>query len=79
MKKLQQLVMLGIFTSSLVISVYAGDGIIHTLKTEPPPTPTPRAISDVSASEDIITIGVQSGDAITEIALSLLQGVLALF
>jgi hypothetical protein len=77
MKNLQRLFALVIFTFLLSISVLAGDGIIHTWVTEPPPPPV--ATSNASATEGIIQIGATSTDPVAEVALSLLQGVLALF
>ena len=79
MKKLQQPFASVVLTLLLSISVFAGDGIIHTLLTEPTPPPPPVATSNASASEGIITTGLTSNDSATEVALSLLQGVLALF
>lgn len=75
MKKLQQLFASVVLALLLSISVFAGDGIIQPWVTPPPPPVTNGA----SAAEGIITIGATSSDPVAEIALSLLQGVLALF
>lgn len=80
MKKLQQLSAPVILSLLLSASVYAGDGIITIGKAEPTPTPAPVATTNCSAeAEGIITIGVRPSDPVAEVALSLLQGVLALF
>lgn len=78
MKKLQQLFASVVLTFLLSITVLAGDGIILTGITEPP-QPPPIATNDESEAEGIILTGAKSTDTTTEVALSLLQGVLALF
>jgi hypothetical protein len=48
--------------------------------TQPTPTPTPlTTTNNASASEGIISPMLTSNDSAAEVALSLLQGVLALF
>jgi hypothetical protein len=78
MKKLQRLFATGILTLLLSVSAFAGDGIIIVWVTEPPPPP-PVATNNAFASEGIIELGVTSADPVAEVALSLLQGVLAQF
>lgn len=63
-----------------------GDGIMHTGKPAPTPTPTPtvNGIMHTDATEGIMHTGVtesESGlsDAVTAVALNLLQSVLTLF
>lgn len=77
MKKLQQLFAAVVLTLLLSASAFAVDGIIMPMLTEPPPPPV--TTNNASAPEGIITIGVTSADPVAEVALSLLQGVLALF
>jgi hypothetical protein len=80
MKKLQQLFAAAILTLLLSVSAFADEGIIWPMLTEPTPTPAPVATTTGSAeAEGIITIGVTSADPVAEVALSLLQSVLALF
>lgn len=80
MKKLHQLFAAAILTLVLSVSTFAVDGIISPMLTEPTPTPTPvTTTNNVSAAEGITTTGATSADPVAEVALSLLQGVLALF
>lgn len=79
MKKLQQLFASVVLILVLSISVFAGDGIIEIGRTVPPPPPPSIATNNASEAEGIIEIGAKSTDSVTEVALSLLQGVLALF
>jgi hypothetical protein len=78
MKKLQQFFAAVVLTLLLSASTFAGDGIIMPWVTPPPP-PTPVATNNASATEGTITTWLASNDSTTEVALSLLQGVLALF
>ncbi len=78
MKKLQQLFAAVALTLLLSVSTFAGDGIIIVMLTEPTPTPTPVTATNNSA-EGIIVTWHTSNDSATEVSLSLLQGVLALF
>ena len=77
MKKLQQLFASVVLTLLLSVSVFAGDGIIQPWVTAPPPPPV--ATNGASAAEGLILPWLTSNDSATEVALSLLQGVLALF
>jgi hypothetical protein len=81
MKKLQQIFATAVLTLLLSISVFAEDGIIHTGKTEPAPTPVPlMATYNEAEAEGIIHTGRSaSTDSVTEVVLSLLPSVLALF
>ncbi|MDQ1523704.1 MAG: hypothetical protein QOG00_3896 [Pyrinomonadaceae bacterium] len=81
MKKLQRIFASASLTFLLSISVFAGDGIIHTGKTEPSPTTPPvTATNNEAEAEGIIHTGrTTSGDPVTEIVLGLLPSVLALF
>lgn len=80
MKKLQQLLASVVLTLVLSASTFAGEGIILPMLTEPTPTPTPVTTTNNTAEgEGIILIGAKSSDSVTEVALSLWQGVLALF
>ena len=58
----------------LATSALAGDGIIHTDKTPPPPPP--------AQADGIIHTGIAApvpeGDALTEIALSILQNLVTM-
>ena len=75
MKKPQQLFASIILVGLLSVSAFAGDGIMTTGIAEPTPTPTPVT----TTNEGIIHTGFTSADPAAEVALSLLQGVLALF
>ena len=67
-------------TLLLPVSVFAGDGIIQVGVTGPTPTRAPVTMTSNSAeAEGIIVAWLTSDDSATEVALSLLQGVLALF
>jgi hypothetical protein len=78
MKKLQQLFAAVVLTLMLSASTFAGDGIILPMKTDPPPSAT--APSTEAEAEGIIHTGkAASADPVTEVMLSLLPSVLALF
>ncbi|HJR09118.1 MAG TPA: hypothetical protein VJ842_17800 [Pyrinomonadaceae bacterium] len=80
MKKLQQLFASVVLTLVLSASTFAGDGTIWTMLTEPTPTPNPVTTTDnASAAEGIMQTGVTSSDPVAEIALGVMQSVLALF
>ena len=80
MEKPQQLFASAILILMLSASTFAGDGIISPWVTEPTPTPTPVATTNnASAGEGIISTGVTSSDPVAEVALGVLQSVLALF
>lgn len=81
MKKLQQILASLVLTLLFSISAFAGDGIIGTGKTAPPPPPpsSVMAISNEAEDEGVITTWHTATDPVTEIALSLLPSVLALF
>ncbi|MGH9968290.1 MAG: hypothetical protein ACREBG_10725 [Pyrinomonadaceae bacterium] len=78
MKKLQQLCMAAVFTLVLTTSTFAGD--IETGGKTPPPPP---GQSTVLTPGDIHTGGIQNpqgmSDSVGEIALNLLQTMLAMF
>ena len=78
MKKLQQLCMAGVFTLVLTTATFAGD-ISTGGFTQPPPPPA----SSATTPGDIQTGGIQSpqaiSDSVTDIALNLLQTMLAMF
>jgi hypothetical protein len=81
MKKLQQLFGAILLTLLLSMSVFAGDGIITTMKTDPPPPPSSvMATNNGGEAEGIIHTGrVTSVDPLTDVVLNLLPSVLALF
>jgi hypothetical protein len=80
MKKLQQFFAAGILTLLFSLSSFAGDGIIYPLRTEPTATPTPvMATTNEAEDEGIITTLRTATDSVTEVALSVLPSVLALF
>jgi len=80
MKKLQQLFASSVLTLLLSVSTFAGDGVIITWKTEPPPPPSATAPSTEAEAEGIIHTGkAASADPVTELVLSVLPSVLALF
>ena len=80
MKKLQQLFASVVLTLVLSASTFAGDGIIIAMLTEPTPTPTPvTTTNNAAAAEGVISTGVTSSDPVAEVALGVLQSVLALF
>ena len=68
-------------TFLLSISVFAGDGIILTGKTDPtpPPAPVARMSDEVEVDGIVHTDGAAADDSVTEVLLSLLPSVLALF
>lgn len=79
MKKLQQLFASVVLTLVLSASTFAGDGLILPMITQPTPTPTPvTTTNNASGAEGIITTGATSADPVAEVALRLLQGMLAL-
>lgn len=55
-------------------SVYADEGVLHTDRTPPPPPP-PQATGVIHTDKAAST---PKGDALTEIALTLLRSVLSL-
>jgi hypothetical protein len=61
----------------LSVCAFASDGIIHTGITSPPPPPI--ATNNASATEGTIWTWLTSDDSTSEVTLSLLQGVLAVF
>ena len=79
MKKLQQLCMAGVFTLVLTTATFAGDIATGGFTQPPPPPPA----SSATTPGDIQTGGIQStqaiSDSVVEIALNLLQTMLALF
>lgn len=80
MKKLQQLFASVVLTLVLSASTFAGDGIIWPMLTEPTPTPTPvTTANNAAAAEGIILTWATSSDPVAEVALGVLQSVLALF
>jgi hypothetical protein len=79
MKKLQQLFASVVMTLILTVSTFAGDGIITTWKTDSPPSSSVVTTDNAAEDEGIITTWRTANDSVTESALSLLQGVLALF
>lgn len=78
MKKLQQLFASVVLTIVLSTSTFAGDGIILPWVTPPPPPPAATTDNAVDA-EGIISPMRAATDPATEIVLSLLPSVLALF
>jgi hypothetical protein len=84
MKTLRQLSVALVFTLALTISAFAGE--IEIGKTSPPPSqPTQTATAQgemhttVTGQEETGSGEVSATDSATEIALNLLQSVLALF
>ncbi|HLL16700.1 MAG TPA: hypothetical protein VK388_16700 [Pyrinomonadaceae bacterium] len=78
MKKLQQLFASVVLTLLLSVSALAGEGIIIIMKTDPPP-PSSVASNDAAMVDGIILPMFTSTDPVTEVVLSLLPSVLALF
>jgi hypothetical protein len=78
MKKPQQFLAAVVLTLLLSVSALAGDGVIYPMITQPTPTPV-TTTNNASASEGIISPMLTSNDSAAEVALSLLQGVMALF
>ena len=81
MKTLRQLCVAVVFTLALAIPAFAGE--IEITKTAPPPPPTATSNGDIQTG---VTGQIETGsseataaDSATEIALNLLQSVLALF
>ena len=80
MKKLQQLSAPIVLTLLLSVSTFAGDGIILIGKTDPPPPSPPTAVATSNEAEaECVTDMSAANDSVTEVALSMLQSVLALF
>ncbi len=81
MKKLQHLFAPIVLILLLSTSTFAGDGIILTWRTDPPPPPTPAVVVATSnaAEAECITNMSEANDPVTEVVLSLLPSVLALF
>ncbi|HZH29759.1 MAG TPA: hypothetical protein VEY11_03270 [Pyrinomonadaceae bacterium] len=81
MKKLQQLFASVVLTLVLSASTFAGDGVIWPWVISPAPTPAPvMATTNEAEAEGIISTGrTASADSVTEVALSVLPSVLALF
>jgi hypothetical protein len=82
MKKLQLLCASVALTLLLSVAAFADDGIILTGKSEPPPPPPPasdKMQSDPADTGGVITTGATSTDSSTDVAINLLQSVLALF
>lgn len=77
MKKLQQLFASVVLTLLLSVSAFAGDGVIIAWVTAPPQPPV--TTNNAAATEGIMWPMLTSNDSATEVSLSLLQGVLALF
>jgi hypothetical protein len=84
MKTLRQLFVASVFTLALTVSALAGE--IHTTVTSSPPPPTPQATkadgeisTGVTGQTETGSGEVSATDSATEIALNLLQSVLALF
>ena len=79
MKKLQQLFASFVLTLVLSASTFAADGVIWPWFISPAPAPV-MATNNETEDAGIITIdGSESADPVTEVALSLLPSVLALF
>ena len=76
MKKLQQLSASIILIGLLSVFAFAGDGIMTTGKTDPPP---PAAAPTTEAEGTIHTGKAAPADPVTELVLSVLPSVLALF
>lgn len=79
MKKLQRLCVAGVFTLVLTTTTFAGD--IHTGGiTQPPPPPASSTITqgDIETGPSVQNSQATS-DSVTDIALNLLQTMLALF
>jgi len=78
MKKLQQLFVSIVLTFLLSVSTFAGDGVIITMKTDPPP-PAAAPSTEAEAEGIIHTGKAAPADPVTELVLSVLPSVLALF
>ena len=80
MKKLQQLFAPVLLTLILSTSTFAGDGVILPWITPPPPPPSSVTMTNNEAEDEgIITTWHTATDSVTEVVLSVLPGVLALF
>jgi hypothetical protein len=80
MKKLQQLFASVVLTLVFSASTFAGEGVILPWVTSPTPTPAPVvATSNEAEAEGIISPWRTATDSVTEVALSVLPSVLALF
>jgi hypothetical protein len=81
MKKLQQLFASVVLTLVLSASTFAGEGVILPWVIAPPPPPPPAAVVATSneAEAECVTNMSAANDPVTEVALSMLQSVLALF
>ena len=83
MKTLRQLCVAGVFTLALAISTFAGE--IEITKTSPPPTQPQTATANgeieigLTGQEETGDGEASATDSAAEIALNLLQTVLALF
>ena len=76
---------IAVLALALVLSTcaFADDGIMHTDKTSPAPTPTANSVTQTEAADGIIHTdeaesAPEAADTVTEIALYLLQSVLPL-
>ncbi|MCA1568448.1 MAG: hypothetical protein LC803_22920 [Acidobacteria bacterium] len=78
MKKLQQLITTGVLILLFSISTFGDEGIIHPWKTDTPPPP-PSATTEAEDNGIIHTDKAAADDPVTEIVLSMLPSVLALF
>ena len=79
MKKLQQLFASVVLTLLLSVSAFAGDGVIIAWVTAPPSPLALGTSNNATEGDGIISTGVASSDPVAEIALGVLQSVLALF
>ncbi|HEX8632974.1 MAG TPA: hypothetical protein VF703_02345 [Pyrinomonadaceae bacterium] len=79
MKKLQNLFATVVLTLMLSASALALDGIISPMRTEPTPTPAPVMATSNEAEAECVTNMSEATDSVTEVVLSLLPSVLALF
>jgi hypothetical protein len=80
MKKLQQLFAAVVLTLVLSASTFAGEGVIWPWVIAPPPPPSSSVVlKDAADAEGVTTIEATSADSVTEVALSLLPSLLALF
>ncbi len=81
MKKLQHLFAPVVLILLLSTSTFAGDGIILTWRTDPPPPPSSVMTTNNEAEAEgiISTDRTASVDPVTEVVLSVLPSVLALF
>jgi hypothetical protein len=81
MKKLQPI--FASVTLTLLMSVSTSAGIMETGVAQPPPPPATATVATQqnteAEAEGVMTTGVPSSEAVKEMALSVLQSVLALF